>query len=96
MQQKQHTLVQVICCVLLVLLLGFMSSVHDTDLDEVHHQHHQCELFHFSQQWLPATEFVWPVVHSSPPRSVPLVLVFFSIIVLVHQARAPPSFRSFS
>lgn len=96
MQQKQHILSQVICCVLLVLLLGIVSGVHDTDLDEDHHQHHQCEMFHFSQQWLPATEFVWPVVLQSLQRSIPLLVSFFAFIVLTSRARAPPSFGVFS
>ena len=96
MQQKQHTLGQVICCVLLVLLLGIVSGVHDSDLDEGHHQHHQCEMFHFSQQWLPATEFVWPVVLQSPQRSISPLVFFVAFIVLTSRARAPPSFRSFS
>ncbi|REG81967.1 DUF2607 family protein [Marinomonas pollencensis] len=94
MQKKQQTLVQVLCCVLLVILLGVMSSVHDTDIDEGHHQHHQCEMFHFSQQWLPASEFVWPVVWQAPQRSLPLLVTFFSIVVFISRARAPPSLRS--
>ncbi|MGB3385306.1 MAG: DUF2607 family protein [Marinomonas sp.] len=95
MPQKQPTLSQIICCVLLVLALGFISSAHDTDPDEVHHQHHQCELFNFSQQWLPATEFVWPVVYPSPQRSIPLFVSFFTFVALTSRARAPPLFRSF-
>lgn len=74
----------------LVLWTGFAFIEHQLDIDETHHEHHNCQLFFSSSHGIASTFIALPIMVQKPINTEYEALVAAMRTLPNKKARSPP------